>query len=335
VERIEPLVRGTIGAYDVGLALAVKSRTAPEAWSPMFQTAEAAHELLLQEHLLHAVLPRIERLERFQLLVLANHLALSDAEAEAIRSFVADGGTLLVTGESGLQDEQGHQRADFALADVMGVHFEGRSQVHRAHVRVSSEALTPGIPAIPLAFDRQPTLVRVGGGEILATFAPGEAEMTDATTILWGHPAPAAQPTLPLAIGHRFGRGRSIYLGLNLATQGFASLWLRQLGRNALHALVPDPSLVVDAPPSVEVVLNRGDDRYILHILNYSVGAADTTPAPSPVRGITVRANRSRLGALSRVALALSGKPLPSREENGHLVFEIPLLETQIAISLA
>ncbi|HWE60481.1 MAG TPA: alpha-amylase family protein, partial [Chloroflexota bacterium] len=334
IERLEPLTRGATGVYDVGVALPVKPRTAPEAWSPMYQAAEAMHELLLQEHLPHAVLPKIEDLARYQLVVLANQLALSDAEAQALRSYVADGGTLLVTGETGLFDDEGRQRGDFALADVLGVHFLHRTQMHRVYVHLADPSLAADIPSMPLAFDQQPAAVRIQDSQVLATFTPGEAEMTDATTVLWGHPAPAAAPALPLAIVNHYGRGRSLYLALNLVTQGFVSLWPRMLVRNALRWSVPEPSVSVSAPPFVEVVVNRQGSQHILHLLNYSAGAADSTPALAPVQGITVRANLARIGNLTRVSVAGSNDAVPVRLEGGWLYVEVPPLVTQLALIL-
>lgn len=63
--------------------------------------------------------------ERFATLVLPNIGALSDEQAAALRAYVERGGGLVVTGETGRFDEWGDPRADFALADLMGVHATG------------------------------------------------------------------------------------------------------------------------------------------------------------------------------------------------------------------
>src|SRR5262249_28306701 len=59
-------------------------------------------------------------------LVLANAAALSDKQAEAVRQFVRAGGGLVATGETSLFDGLGRPRADFALADLLGVSYRGR-----------------------------------------------------------------------------------------------------------------------------------------------------------------------------------------------------------------
>ncbi|NWG14336.1 MAG: beta-galactosidase [Acidobacteria bacterium] len=52
------------------------------------------------------------------LLVLPNVAAMSEAQCESVRRFVARGGSLLATGVTSLYDEQGRRRSDFALADL-------------------------------------------------------------------------------------------------------------------------------------------------------------------------------------------------------------------------
>lgn len=219
------------------------------------------------------------------------------------------------------------------LADVMGAHFCRRTELKRAYVRVADPSLAHDIPDMPLAVDQAPIEVAPDGGQVLATFSPGEAEMTDATTVLWGHPAPSPGPTLPLAIVHQFGRGQCLYLAVNLTTQGFASLWPRMLGRNALRALLPAPSIAVEAPPTVEVVLNRGARRQVLHLLNHGAGAADTTPRSFDVQGIRIWLH-PRLGAIRRVTVAGSGDPVPLRREGEGFVLQAPPLGTQMALIL-
>ena len=67
-----------------------------------------------------------ERLDPFKVLILADAAALSDAQCDAIRAFVARGGSLLATFASSLYDEAGRRRDNFGLADVFGVSFGGR-----------------------------------------------------------------------------------------------------------------------------------------------------------------------------------------------------------------
>ncbi|WP_158241500.1 alpha-amylase family protein [Novosphingobium sp. TH158] len=57
-----------------------------------------------------------EQLARYDVIVLPNTACMSDAEAAAFDAYVAAGGTVIATGETGLYDDRGNRRGEFALA---------------------------------------------------------------------------------------------------------------------------------------------------------------------------------------------------------------------------
>jgi hypothetical protein len=97
---------------------------------------EAAHEALLTS----------DRLDDFKLLILADAAALSDEQCAAIRAYVDRGGSVLATFASSLYDERGTRRADFGLADLFGVSFDGRIE---GPMQNSYLAIEPGQPGGP------------------------------------------------------------------------------------------------------------------------------------------------------------------------------------------
>jgi hypothetical protein len=76
----------------------------------------------------------IERKAGLRVLILPNIGALSDTQVASLRRFAEKGGSLVATGQTGLYDEWGDPRGDFALADLFGCHFVGdaRAVVPRA-----------------------------------------------------------------------------------------------------------------------------------------------------------------------------------------------------------
>lgn len=62
-----------------------------------------------------------------RLLILPNLGGLSDAQCNAIRSFVQRGGSVFATGDTCLYNEWGDPRPDFALADVFHAHRTGET----------------------------------------------------------------------------------------------------------------------------------------------------------------------------------------------------------------
>jgi len=71
-------------------------------------------------------------------LILPNVVALSDAQCEAVRKFVANGGGLIATGFTSLCNESGDTRGDFGLGRLFGAHFTGKAGAERV---VSTQTL--------------------------------------------------------------------------------------------------------------------------------------------------------------------------------------------------
>jgi Hypothetical glycosyl hydrolase 6 len=66
-----------------------------------------------------------EALKPYRALLIPNAAYLRDNECEAIRRYVASGGSLLATFETSRYNEWGQRREDFGLADLFGVHVAG------------------------------------------------------------------------------------------------------------------------------------------------------------------------------------------------------------------
>jgi hypothetical protein len=64
--------------------------------------------------------------ERFAVLVVPNVGVLTDEQVARLAAYVRGGGKLVVTGESGLYDEWGIRRGDWALGDLLGVRHAGK-----------------------------------------------------------------------------------------------------------------------------------------------------------------------------------------------------------------
>lgn len=78
----------------------------------------------------------IDHLDRdggdLKVLILPNLAAMSDAQCEAVRKFVANGGALIATGVTSLYSEFGDPRSDYGLADLFGAHFTGTAGAEKA-----------------------------------------------------------------------------------------------------------------------------------------------------------------------------------------------------------
>ena len=82
-------------------------------------------------------------LRRIKTLILPNIAALSDAQCDQLRAFVARGGNLVCTYETSLYDESGARRKNFALADLFGVDWTGKREgpMLNSYIRLEHDAL--------------------------------------------------------------------------------------------------------------------------------------------------------------------------------------------------
>jgi hypothetical protein len=83
-----------------------------------------------------------ESLGRFRTLILPNIAALSDAQCQRLRDFVARGGSLVATFETSLYDEWGAPRKEFGLGDVFGATFQGNvdRRMQNSYLKIQPDA---------------------------------------------------------------------------------------------------------------------------------------------------------------------------------------------------
>ena len=338
VRQMEPYLKGVETVADVGLALTIEPYRAPHRWADMMRGALNFHEAVLQGHFQFDVVEarQVERYDRYQAVILAGQLTMSQQEAERIREYVAGGGRLIVSGATSLYDERGCMLEDFALADVMGVHYSGPIQDRFGYIRLRDPQLARGIPDVPILINQAPLSLTVDGGETLAWVARPEAMRTEATAMIWGNPAPDDTRLHPVVVRHEFGRGRCYTVGVPLETTGPVGTWTRQMAINLVDSTLDHKSLVTDAPPGVEVVWNRQDQRSILHLINHQAGDPDrlsTEQNKLVLRGITVRLASEKLGAFSRMrSLDDGGSEVAHRSTQDWLEIEIPPFVVHTAV---
>ena len=272
-----------VGVSDVLLASTIKPLSAAPTWGRMLEGIEYWHDILRRGHNAYDIGGLDRDLSGYQLVVLADQLAMSDGELEAIADFVAAGGNLLATGETSLYDELGRRRPDYGLATVFGVTQPVASGSAFTYISRVDPDMAQGLPGTPIVINR---------GHLRPTSTTARADRTRVrarTTlrrwIIRALGLSAARPDHGAARSrsrNTFGAGQCVYLGVSLdppagqagpwATGGLEAVWSNTLAANVVRSLVPDPVLVTDAPPGVELVLNAHGDHWMLHVLDYQAG---------------------------------------------------------------
>jgi hypothetical protein len=151
---------------DVAMIFSEKSKNASQ-WTSyyhgmeMFGWGAAMADANLQYHNLHEIAVTPQLLVNYKLLILPQMTLIDRENAAAIGAFVRQGGTLVVTGETGMLDEQARPRADFRLGEMMNRRFVD-------FVRAPFDVVEPD--GRRFTFDRQRMLY--GYGKRLIVTAP-------------------------------------------------------------------------------------------------------------------------------------------------------------------
>ncbi len=113
---------------DVGVIFSEKSKDT-SMWTGAYHGmeslgwGEAMIEHNIQYHILHEVAVTADLLSRYRLVILPQMTVVDRDNREALETYVRGGGTLLVTGQSGMVDDQGRPRPDFLLGDMMNLRY--------------------------------------------------------------------------------------------------------------------------------------------------------------------------------------------------------------------
>ena len=276
--ELEPFLKGFAPVKDIAVLLSADSiwgnlpLNPPRDWmnSPSSPGTAGAHRALVEEHAQFSILNSelmAETLGDYRALVLPEQCILSDRECEAIRRFVAAGGVLIATGETGTRDAKNQPLADFALADLLGVKRIGRADARRCFLRSGMDVQVSG------AYQR---IAANGATTLLPLVPPVGAKQ-----------APAAEPEGPGVTIHSFGKGQAVYCAAPLygAYHQYGTPALRDLAWWMLERVHPKSRRVMaleNVPASIEATVHaRGEDR-LLHLVSRAQEYI-------PVEGIRVR----------------------------------------------
>jgi len=340
---------------DVGLYYSSRSRDwyGREDPARYQQAFTGAHKALVYEHMPFGVLLdenlSAEGLRRFPVVCLPNAAILLPGQVSLLREYVAGGGSLVVTGLSGLLGPRGESLQESVLAELVGAKLVRRLPSLDNHVRfpaVEGELaplvrdLPPGSaflvegPAVVL----EPTTAKPLGELLRPHRTVRQQKGLEGTE--W--PSSADAPVGPAVLVNRLGKGRVVCLACSPdhATAGeHRIVEARRLLVNAVRFLHPRPAIEVSAPRNVESVVTRDEARRVLrvHLLGYLSPPASTPGKnrpyvlPEPVEDalwyratITVRAPIREVRALGPgTAIRRQGDRIEATVQDVHEVIVV------------
>lgn len=330
---------------EVAIVLSTKPARAPESWAGMTAAAEAVYRALLNIHIPADVLPRADDLAHYQLVVLADQVALDQAEVDAIGAFVTNGGALLVIGATGSLDDDARAGQGGPLDDVLGIESVGPAGWPFSYLRLGDGPLADGIPDVPVLINRDPVRIALRGAEVLGELSPPETGRTDATTVLWGNPPPDFARTLPGVTLHRAGSGRAVSIACSLAdnrsaqtpmwgTRGLEDAWLQRLLQNAARFLLPTQLVRTEVPPGVHLTLNKHDGKLAVHLIDTRLAEPEHiafSPEGAASAGWTLALNRARIGAITAIR-TLDGQPVEWSTTGDEHIVRLPPIARQTVL---
>jgi hypothetical protein len=312
--------------------------------------------------LVHEALLTPDRLDAYKVLVLADAAALSTAQCEAIRQYVARGGSLLATFATSLYDEVGVRRADFALADLFGAHFAGRvdGPMHNSYLSLDSDPATgrrhpilaglEGTPRIingvfrvairPEGSDGGQTGVKLGSDQGQTTFSAPLTLIPSYPDLPMEDVYPRVSHTdTPAVFLRDLGRSRVVYFPWDIDRTFWDVLAVDhlQLLKNAVAWAANEPPPVDVAGPGVlDVAVWRQRASTTVHLVNLTNPMMMKGPLREamPVGPLTVRVRLADGRRPSKVSLLTGGTTPPVRVENGVLTVEVPSIAVHEVIAL-
>ena len=234
-------------------------------------------------------------LAKYKVLILPNTASLDDAQAEAIRQFVKDGGGLVASLDTGLFDEYGSPRKGFALGDLFGVEYRGLADSARAakdEIDVNfAKAIGPDywekrksvfdFKQDTASFLNRGKMKKYVGDEQVTFKGPAvrvAVKGADAKIVGTMRAKDIAAPIdYPAVVTNTFGKGRVVYAaaGFDAAYYLYPYPYQRLVLKHAIQWAAGDNAapFAVDAPMCVHTTLMRQSkdgERLIVHLFNDS-----------------------------------------------------------------
>lgn len=324
VEAREPWCVDSCALPEIGVMTA--NNRPVQAEDLMDDSDRGALHILEQAKHQFCFLDAASNLSGYAAVILPDTVPIDAVLAERLRAYVDRGGKLLVSDRAGLQENT----ELFALADVMGVQYEGRAPFAPDYL-VLEPVIADGIPPMPYVCEMQGARVTVGHGDkVLAWVGAPYFNRT------WEHfcshqYSPFDRRTASPAIVES-ASGNIIYIARPLFREYAESARLvhKQVIVNCLARLLPRPWVGTHSLPSTAIVtVRRQRKSLIVHLLHYIPQrrgrVLDVIEDVIPLHDIeiSIRAEHEP----KAVRLVPQAEPVEWTWANGYVKIEVPSID--------
>jgi hypothetical protein len=261
VEKMEPYCRNAEPLADIAVLVATGACQdvdgAPSDEGAMRALAESQYQFQLVD--------RDADFSRWRVLVAPDVIRFDKELAAKVSRFLAGGGKLLLSGESGLAaDESG-----FALREI-GASLVGPSAFETSYFKPRGDIAQDLEDMAHVVYERGIDAEPAASTEVLATRVDPYFDRTWEHWSSHGQTPPSRPSAYPAAIMSSAGVAYIAFPVFRLYLK-HASRAYRTLIRNCMRRLLPDPTLKAAAPSTarITVLLQPDLSRMICHVLHY------------------------------------------------------------------
>lgn len=276
---------------------------------PHMEAAVEASRTLKENHIPFGVVgsSNLEDLSEFQILIMPDVLMLAKEQADLIKKYVENGGSLYVSGNT----------PSTFLKEVIGVDIQGTTEETITYISPKDSGkrfLTGMSEKYPLAIRGCQTIAKASCeheviGKVVLPYTNPSDEIRFATI----HANPPGKVTdYPAIVNHKYGKGSVLWISAPLEVENqepHKSIFVTMVRELATKPF----RFEVDAPGIVEITLFHQPEykRFILNIVNVQ----EQFPV-IPISGIKVKVHLNNMKALKAVLLPLNEEiPIVMKEE--------------------
>ena len=231
-----------------------------------------------------------ERLKLFPVILLSDVSILSEKEVTLLKSYVEDGGNVILTGLAGTHDRMGNPQKSSTLEGLIGGTLQGMLTdndnfyslpVLDADKAVLGQDIRPDWPILayaPAAIYAATTAQPVG-----TLYRPVRTVRQKAGLEGTTFPSSADTPVGPAVLLNKIGKGCVVTLAVSpgaATASEYRTIETRTLIRNVIRYLLPNPEVYIEAPRNIETVVTDDPENRMLrvHLVGYLSHPGTTSP---------------------------------------------------------
>ena len=322
VEKKEPWCKGATVLADIGVLSPEEFTGGSHTQLP--RAAMGAVRMLQEGRQQFDVVDTQSDFSGYGVLVLPDEIPVSEELAAKIDRFLEDGGALIASHRSGL-----NENGDGFALKKLGVELKGEAPYSPDFVVPRGEVGRGLAETEHVIYERGIEVGLVDGAELLAGVTVPYFERDWRHFCSHNHTPSAGEEGYPGIVR----KGRCIYFAHPIFGQYAqrAPRWCKQLFLNALEVLLPEPLVQVEGPSGITTALNEQaeEKRWVLHLLHYIPERRgqefDVIEDVIPLYDLKISVRVE--GDVKEVACAPEGEVLEFERKGGRVEFSLPRLE--------